>query len=323
MRGTVLGGSNNFFSVECEDGATRLCSLKSKRLDDGGQYYNPLAPGDSVTLEQDPLDTGKGQIIARDERRNEFVRWNIKRRMPQVLAANLDCLMVVTTPARPDFRPRFVDRALCQAEMLGISPAVLCNKYDLAGADSPAAHEVERRLSVWEEIGYTVLRVSARTGEGLPELASFMEGRLTALVGQSGVGKSSIVNVLDSSCVLRTGSLSQKYGKGTHTTTRGTLVRLRVNEALTDGIRNVRASIIDTPGVKSFALNGIAAEDLALYFRELRPLLGKCAFGMSCTHTHESGCSVLEALRSGRVSAERFESWQRIRDELKSGKYAD
>ncbi len=312
MLGIVLSGSNNFFSVECEDGITRQCSIKGKKLKDSQGYYNPLAPGDRVEIQPDELEQEMGQILSLQSRTNAFVRWNVKGRAPQLLAANLDYLMIVTTTQEPPFRPRFVDRALAQAEQAGITPIIICNKYDLA-----ADEDVEYRLTDWENIGYQVLRISARSGEGIPELAALLEDKLTAFVGQSGVGKSSLINVLDSSCVLKTGSLSEKYGRGTHTTTKGTLLHLTLNESLMGGRQNARASIIDTPGVRRFVLHDIASADLALYFREMKPLLGTC----SCNHNQEPGCKIQEAVYSGIISEERFESWQRICEEINTGSW--
>ncbi len=316
MLGIVLSGSNNFFSVECEDGIIRQCSIKGKKLKDSQGYYNPLAPGDRVEIQLDQLKQDMGQILSLQGRTNAFVRWNVKGRAPQLLAANLDYLMIVTTTQEPPFRPRFVDRALAQAEQAGITPIIICNKYDLA-----ADEDVEYRLTDWENIGYQVLRISARSGEGIPELAALLEDKLTAFVGQSGVGKSSLINVLDSSCVLKTGSLSEKYGRGTHTTTKGTLLHLTLNESLMGGRQNARASIIDTPGVRRFVLHDIASADLALYFREMKPLVGTCSFGMSCNHDQEPGCKIQEAVYSGIISEERFESWRRICDEINTGSW--
>lgn len=318
MQGTILSGSNNIFTVECEDEQIRQCTIKGKKLKDSEGYYNPLAPGDVVELQPDELDDSEGQIVSLVPRKNEFVRWNVKGRAPQLLAANLDNILIVTTPDEPPFRPRFVDRALAQAEEAGIEPVIVCNKYDLC--DDP---DVEFRLTDWENIGYKVLRVSAKTGEGIPELAAFMEDKLCALVGQSGVGKSSLINVLDSTCVLKTGSLSQKYGRGTHTTTKGTLLHIKLNESLMGGRLNAIASVIDTPGVRRFVLHNIESHNLALYFREMKPLIGKCSFGMSCQHDREPGCKIQEAVYAGVISEERFESWQRICNEIDTGSWED
>ncbi len=326
LEGTVLSGSNNVFEIECDDkdddgnSIIRNCSFKSKRLKLDTRYYNPLAPGDRVKIEIEDVQDEKGQILSLVPRNNAFIRWNVKGRAPQLLAANLDYIILVTTPAEPEFRPRFIDRELVQAEYQNLTPIILVNKYDLPEAQEP---DFQNRLSIWEELGYKVLRISAKSGEGLTELAELITGKLSALVGQSGVGKSSLVNVLDNSCVLKTGSLSRKYGKGSHTTTKGTLIHIPLNESIVGGVQNAYASIIDTPGVRRFVLNDIAADELALYFREFEPLIGKCKFGTNCKHESEPGCKILEAVEAGVITEERFESWQRIREEIRTGSWED
>ena len=149
MQGIVISGSRNMFAVECADGCIRQCTLKGKKLKDIQGYYNPLAPGDIVEIGTDALNDNQGQIIALIPRKNEFVRWNVKGRAPQLLAANLDYLLCVTTPAEPPFRARFIDRALAQAEYAGIEPVIICNKCDLTIDDETAA-----RLDIPIEVGY-------------------------------------------------------------------------------------------------------------------------------------------------------------------------
>lgn len=319
MNGTVLAGTNNIFEVECDDGVVRSCAIKGKVLKSDTQYYNPLAPGDVVQIEPDEIDEEKGRIVSLVPRKNEFVRWNVKGRCPQLMAANVDYMILVTTPDEPPFRPRFIDRELCQAEMLGLNPVIVCNKYDLI-EKNPGAEE---QLKIWEELGYRVMRISAKTGEGISEFTELIRGKLSAFVGQSGVGKSSLVNVLDDTCVLKTGSLSKKYGRGNHTTTKGTLNRLTLNTAYTGGINGEVASIIDTPGIRRFMLHGIEANDLHLYFREFKPFVGKCKFGLDCTHTSEPGCAIKQAVEDGKISEKRYESWKRIRDQIKDGSWVD
>ncbi len=320
MQGLILNGSKNVFEVECEDEQTRFCSIKGKVLKAAEGYYNPLAPGDIVELEDSTMESDKALITDLVPRKNEFVRWNIKKREPQLLAANLDYLLIVTTPEHPPFRPRFIDRALAQAEYQGITPVVVVNKYDLPEAKEDAFQE---QLSVWEETGYKVLRLSARTGEGMMDLAQLIQDKLCALVGQSGVGKSSLINVLDNEVVLKTGSLSQKYGRGTHTTTKGVLLHIQLDEALLGGLVGGMADIIDTPGVRHFILHGIHQDDLALYFRDIKPFVGKCQFGMSCSHRGEKGCAVKQAVEEGKISRLRYESWSRIYDEMVNGTWED
>jgi ribosome biogenesis GTPase len=353
MTGTVLGGTNNFFDVECignetgiPDSSTiqslnavsssdtlssctviRQCSIKGKILKSDKEYYNPLAPGDIVEIETDSLDAKKGQIISLSKRKNEFVRWNVKGRCPQLLAANIDYLILVTTPDEPPFRPRFIDRELAQAEYQNLTPVIICNKCDLATANDV---DFIHRLAIWEQLGYKIIKTSTKTGEGMDELSSLLAGKLSALVGQSGVGKSSLINKLDSSAELRIGDLCEKYGRGSHTTTKGTLMHLILKSPANSASSShsadsstVTASVIDTPGVRRFVLHDIAAEDLALYFPEMQPFVGKCTFGMSCTHLSEPGCKIIEAVYSGVISEERYDSWKRIATEIKTESWED
>ena len=157
----------------------------------------------------------------------------------------------------------------------------------------------------------------------MTQFAELLEDHLSAFVGQSGVGKSSLINVMDNSCVLKTGSLSKKYGRGNHTTTKGTLIHLTLNEALTEGVHNRKADIIDTPGIRRFVLDDIQADDVALYFKEFEPFVGKCRFGMNCKHDSEPDCAIKAAVESGAISPERYDSWKRISEEIRTGSWTD
>ena len=328
MEGLIIAGTNNTFTVECDDELTRNCTIKGKVLKSDKQFYNPLAPGDRVTVEPDPINEQKGQILNVLERRNTFLRWNVKGRCPQLLASNLDYLILVCTPDEPPFRPRFIDRALAQAEHQGITPIIVCNKWDLAELMQTDGREAEydqidRRLSIWSDLGYKVLRISAKTGEGMQQFAELLENHLSAFVGQSGVGKSSLINVMDNSCVLKTGSLSKKYGRGSHTTTKGNLIHLTLNESLLDGIKGRKADIIDTPGIRRFVLDDIQADDVQMYFKEFEPFIGKCKFGLGCKHHTEPGCAIQTAVQDGTITQERYDSWMRISEEIRTGSWED
>ena len=328
MEGLIIAGTNNTFTVECDDELVRNCTIKGKVLKSDKRFYNPLAPGDRVTIESDPINEQKGQVLSVLERKNTFLRWNVKGRCPQLLASNLDYLILVCTPDEPPFRPRFIDRALAQAEHQGITPVIVCNKWDLAEQmQSDGRQEeydlIDSRLSIWSDLGYNVLRISAKTGEGMQQFAQLLENHLSAFVGQSGVGKSSLINVMDNSCVLKTGSLSKKYGKGSHTTTKGTLIHLTLNESLLDGIKGRKADIIDTPGIRRFVLDDVQAQDLAMYFKEFEPFIGKCKFGLNCKHQTEPDCAVLEAVKNGQITQERYDSWARITNEIITGSWED
>lgn len=328
MTGRVTAGTNNLFTVECDDGVIRYCTIKGKVLKADTEFYNPIAPGDFVEIEIDPLNDEKGQVLNIQTRKNTYLRWNVKGRCPQLLASNLDYLILVTTPDQPPFRPRFTDRALAQAEHQGITPVIVCNKWDLANlmqndGRMEEYEAIERRLTIWEELGYKVLRISAKTGEGMLQFAQLLEDKLSAFVGQSGVGKSSLINVMDSNVVLKTGSLSKKYGRGNHTTTKGSLIHLTLNEALMDGLQGRKADIIDTPGIRRFVLDQVESRDLGLYFREIEPYIGKCKFGLDCKHLSEPDCAVKEALQEGKISPERFDSFMRIAEEIRTGNWQD
>ena len=308
MQGLVLSGANNFFAVRTPEGNVVRCSIKGKKLKEIRGYYNPLAPGDTVDIEYDTLHPDQGQITALIPRRNGFARWNQKTRSPQLLAANIDLLLCVTTPANPPFRPRFTDRTLVQAAAEGIPALIIVNKIDLGIPES-----IRERIRDWQRIGIQVCEVSAKTGEGLELLARLLSGKTCAVTGQSGVGKSSLLNSLDPSLALKTADISFKYDRGIHTTTQG--IFLPMTFTAHDGTQ-LSFNIIDTPGIRHFALWGIKPEEIIFYFPEMEKAAIQCAFGLSCSHIHERGCRILEELSAGHIHPERYESWRSMHDEL-------
>ena len=319
MGGLVIRGSRNLFIVRTGAAETE-CRIKGKILKAAEGYYNPLAPGDVVEVKD-------GLILGLEKRRNMFVRFNQKGQAPQILAANVDIVLCVTSPASPPFRPRFLDRLLAQADAAGIPAAIVCNKYDLAGTEDPADSDsdwpdVEERLSDFERIGYPVFRISVLGGEGLDEFKRFkrfIAGKFSVLVGQSGVGKSSIVKALIPDLEIKTGAINEKFDRGNHTTTQSILLDVPILDAPDSTTR-----IIDTPGIRRFALAGILPGELILHMREFAPLAGKCSYGLSCSHETEPGCKIMEAVAAGVIHEARYESFLKIREEL-TGKqdYAD
>ncbi len=299
MTGVVIYGSNNLYTVAVE-GRELLCRVKGKKVKELNGYYNALVPGDTVKL----ADDAEAQIIAVEERRNAYIRWNQKGRAPQTFAANIDYVLCVSTPDSPPFRPRFLDRTLAQADIAGIAPLIVVNKMDLDTGDIDMAE----RLEDFSRIGYQVFPVSALSGEGLDALRGQLKGKLGVLVGQSGVGKSSLLNALIPGAKLKTAALSRKYQRGVHTTTRACLLSEPGGDGLT--------ALIDTPGIRRLALSGTSVMDLALHFPEFAPLVGTCTHGLSCSHLTEPGCRILEAVAAGVIHEDRYQSYVSLREEL-------
>ena len=309
LKGLVIRSSRNIMTVRVDTDGRLMeleCRIKGKVLKGAENLYNPAAPGDWVVIERQK-NSFQGMILSIEERRSFFSRFNQKGAASQLLATNIDLVICVCTPVSPPFRPRFIDRILLQADIAGIDAAVICNKNDLKYSDI----DIDERLNEYGRIGYKSLRVSAKTGEGLDELRALIAGKTSVLSGQSGVGKSSVINALQPDLDIREGGLNEKYDRGVHTTT------LSIMHQLSDGAR-----LIDTPGVRRFIPDGIKPDEVILYMREFAPYAGKCSFGASCSHRSERGCKVMEAVYAGAVHEDRYESFLRIMDDL-AGKDSD
>jgi ribosome biogenesis GTPase / thiamine phosphate phosphatase len=305
LSGRVLRGINTIYDVETDAGTVR-CRIKGKVLKAAPHSYNPIAPGDVVSLAPDPATPGTGMITSLAARRTTLARWNRKGRASQVLAANADLAVCVTSTRSPPFRPRFIDRLAAAAEDGGLEVLILLNKCDLE-----CGEEALDRLDDFRRIGYRVHRCSAATGTGIAELARSLSGRTAVFVGQSGVGKSSVLNALSPGLGLRVGGLSARYDRGIHTTTSAELFRTP------EGLQ-----VIDTPGIRELLLAGIELHDLAFRFREFAPFAPACLVA-SCLHEDEDGCAVRAAVEAGTVHPDRYESYLRVLAELRdSGRYS-
>ena len=264
----------------------------------GSGSTNPVAVGDKVVCEYEdqPTETAPALIKEILERRNHLVRrsTNLSRRS-HVIAANLDRAVIVVTLYFPEIKLPFLDRILVSCEAYGVKPLIVLNKLDLYGAE--AADEVENFRHIYEGAGYKVIGTSVKTGEGIEELRIECSKGLSLLTGESGVGKSSLVKALDPSLSPKTGELSAVHLQGCHTTSLYEMYPLSCG-----------GFMIDTPGLRGFGLSGVEAEETASYFPEMLRVADRCRF-IPCTHTHEPGCAVKEALDRGEISPERYNSY--------------
>jgi ribosome biogenesis GTPase len=303
--GRVLRGINTIYEVATDAGTLR-CRIKGKVLKTGNRSYNPIAAGDVVSVAPDTATPGTGMITSRKERRTALSRWNRKGKAQQVIAANADVAVCVTSTRSPPFRPRFIDRIAAAAEDGGLDVLILLNKCDLAMDDGDLD-----RLEDFRRIGYRVHRCSASTGEGIAELAGLLRGRTAVFVGQSGVGKTSILNALSPGLRLRVGGISARYDRGVHTTVNAELF------PTPEGLE-----LIDTPGIRELLLAGIELHDLAFRFRDLAGFAPACAVA-ACLHEDEEGCAVRSAAVAGKVHTDRYESYLRVLAELReSGRFS-
>ncbi|MBN2148613.1 MAG: ribosome small subunit-dependent GTPase A [Anaerolineales bacterium] len=294
MRGLVIRSQSGFYTVETEAGQM-MCRMRG-RLKQGPRRGDMIAVGDRVHLT--PLHKGRGMIDEIEVRQRELVRLAPTSRgeYRQVIIANPDQAVFVFACAQPSPRLGMLDRFLVVAERQGIPALIIANKVDLVGQI-----EAEALFNHYVPLGYTVTYTSVPRGLGLDDLRQQLGGKVSVLAGPSGVGKSSLLNALQPGLGLVVRDVSRATEKGRHTTVVRQMFPLAVG-----------GYVADTPGLKALALWDITAEELDGYFPELRDLVAQCQFS-NCTHVHEPGCAVREAVESGRVHPQRYESYVRMR----------
>lgn len=276
---------------------------------------NSVVVGDLVLLEETDSQAGVIKFVL--PRRNQIARRSAVP-MPsahpfeQVIAANLDQVVPVFAAAEPAPKWNLLDRYLVSSESAGL-PALICiTKLDLAPEDPQ--DEFWHRLAEYRRIGYPLVCVSAVSGEGLGQLREALSGSLSVLLGKSGVGKTTLLNALQPGLGLRVNAVSQATGKGKHTTTHQEMFPFQPASGGPETTTSAGA-IVDTPGVREFGLWDVSRDDLALFFPEMRPLVGRCRFGLDCGHDEEPGCAIRRAVMDGQISPPRYQSYLLLKEE--------
>jgi len=304
MTGTVLSGINNIYRV-LASGTMYSCRIKGKVLKHLPDVYNPIAVGDLVEISV--ISEDEALITERLSRKNEFTRWNKKRNSFQTLAANIDLAVCVTSPESPPFRPRFIDRVIVNARD-SYPVLVVLNKID-QGLPS----DVAVRLKEYGKMGYEYLCCSALTGDGVDELSRKIRDKRSVFIGQSGVGKSSLINAIEPAASRIIGELSTKYNRGSHTTSFAVLVQLGGLEGNGQGFSG--GAIVDTPGIREIEIGGMEAYEVSHFFPDFAPYASQCSY-TPCLHMHEPDCGVIKALEDGLILPDRYESYLRILSDI-------
>ena len=293
---TVVRATGSWYDV-LHDGATVRCRIRGRLRLKGVRSTNPVVVGDEVVCE---ADEGGDYVIADILPRCNYVirRASNLSKESHIIAANVDQALLMASLRSPETPTEFVDRFLVTCEAYKVPVTILLSKIDLQDAEAVAEFR-----AVYEGAGYRVLEVSARMGLGVEEVRELLMGRTTLVSGNSGVGKSTLIQAIDPSLDIRTGEISESHHKGRHTTTFSTMYPLAGGGA-----------VIDTPGIKGFGLIDIDEAELWHYFPEMMRVAPACRF-YNCTHTHEPGCAVTEAVKAGEIAWPRYESYLKIRDE--------
>lgn len=308
VNGLVIKNTGSWYLVKCDDGAVVSCKIKGNFRLKGIRSTNPVAVGDRVQIEG--AAEGSAYITHIEDRRNYIVRKasNLSK-LSHILAANLDQVLLIVTINHPETNTVFIDRFLATSEAYRVPAVLLFNKTDRY--DEWETNYMKALVNLYEGIGYPCLCISAIDPESVKEARKTLQGKVSLVSGNSGVGKSTFINAIFPDLALRTESISEHNNKGTHTTTFSEMFELPEGGYL-----------IDTPGIKGFGTVGMKATEIAHYFREIFKVSPRCRFN-NCTHIHEPGCAVREAVELHTISESRYTSYVNIIEDCDEGKYRE
>ena len=308
MKGLVVKNTGSWYTVRTDDGQLIESKIKGNFRLKGIRSTNPVAVGDRVELVVN--QEGTAFITAIDDRRNYIIRksQNLSKQS-HIIAANVDQAFLIVTINYPQTSTTFIDRFLASAEAYRVPVILVFNKTDLLDEDERRYQQM--MMTLYENIGYQCIAISAENGTGVEVLESLLQGKTTVLSGNSGVGKSTLINRLIPGSSLRTAEISDAHNTGQHTTTFSEMIELPGGGYL-----------IDTPGIKGFGTFDMEPEELTSYFKEIFRFSKDCRFS-NCTHTHEPGCAVLQALENHYIAQSRYQSYLSMMEDKDGGKYRE
>ena len=312
MKGLVIKNTGSWYTVLTDDGQLLDCKVKGNFRIKGIRSTNPVAVGDHVTV-------GEGNWITEiDDRRNYIIRKSINlSKQSHILAANVDQALLIVTVSKPETSTTFIDRFLASAEAYRVPVILIFNKGDVLNDDE--LHYQQMMIDLYETIGYECRVISAETGDGVEALRPLLEGKITLLSGNSGVGKSTLINRLVPHANQRTADISDAHQTGMHTTTFSEMIPLESHSTFNTPHSSF---LIDTPGIKGFGTFDMEREELTSYFKEIFEFSKQCRFS-DCTHTHEPGCAVLKAIEDHNIAQSRYQSYLSMLDDKDENKYRE
>ncbi len=306
MHGLIIKNTGSWYTVKTDDGRIVESKVKGNFRLKGIRSTSPVAVGDYVDIIMNA--EGTALISAIDDRKNYIIRKasNLSKQS-QIIAANLDQALLIITIKQPETSTTFIDRFLAGAEAYRVPVVLVFNKTDLLNDDE--RHYQQQMVTLYETIGYPCIEISAETGMGIDQLQTLLKQKVTLVSGNSGVGKSTLINAIIPHADQRTAEISNAHGTGMHTTTFSEMIELAEGGYL-----------IDTPGIKGFGTFDIEREELTSYFKEIFEFSKDCKFN-NCMHTHEPGCAVIQAVENHYISASRYQSYLNMLEDKDDSKY--